>query len=123
MSATTQDTTREIASGREQEQRKQRPDGDEKAPETAFQRWWVRNRAWVLVLTAESFGACMGATARLLEDDEKGAAMHPMQVRCSASLTFLYVLCIYFPFFFGKNLKSKKLTNSTPLRSFSFAWH
>ncbi|KAF4537517.1 Drug/metabolite transporter [Lasiodiplodia theobromae] len=80
MSATTQDTTREIASGREQERRKQRLDDDEKAPDTAFQRWWVRNRAWVLVLTAESFGACMGATARLLEDDEKGAAMHPMQI-------------------------------------------
>lgn len=129
MSATTQDTTREIASGREQEQWKQRLDGDEKAPETAFQRWWVRNRAWVLVLTAESFGACMGATARLLEDDEKGAAMHPMQVRCSASFIFLYILiCVllFFSFLFfylESAFRSEELTNSTSFRSFSSAWH
>lgn len=103
MSATTQDTTREIASGREQERRKQRLDDDEKAPDTAFQRWWVRNRAWVLVLTAESFGACMGATARLLEDDEKGAAMHPMQVRCSQPCLFP---SIFFPAFYHSFLFS-----------------
>ncbi|OJD35254.1 uncharacterized protein BKCO1_1800038 [Diplodia corticola] len=55
-------------------------DDDEKTSLAAVQLWWQRNRAWVLVLAAESFGACMAATARLLEDDEKGAAMHPMQI-------------------------------------------
>ncbi|EKG18047.1 Drug/metabolite transporter [Macrophomina phaseolina MS6] len=53
---------------------------DEKTGQSAFQGWWQRNKAWVLVLTAECFGACMAATARLLEDNEKGTAMHPMQI-------------------------------------------
>ncbi|KAL1636394.1 hypothetical protein SLS58_009813 [Diplodia intermedia] len=79
MSATTaQDATGEAVPEQEQGQRH---GGDEKASAAALRRWWQRNRAWVLVLTAESFGACMAATARLLEDDEKGAAMHPMQKR------------------------------------------
>lgn len=63
-----------------QEQGSRQTHHEEKPAQSAFQRWWQRNKAWVLVLTAECFGACMAATARLLEDEDKGAAMHPMQV-------------------------------------------
>lgn len=63
-----------------QEQGSRQTHHEEKPAQSAFQRWWQRNKAWVLVLTAECFGACMAATARLLEDEDKGAAMHPMQI-------------------------------------------
>ncbi|KAK8193420.1 hypothetical protein HDK77DRAFT_372930 [Phyllosticta capitalensis] len=48
---------------------------------TARKRWWIRNRGWVLVLLSESFGACMAAMARLLENEEdESSSMHPMQI-------------------------------------------
>ncbi|KAK8251625.1 hypothetical protein IWZ00DRAFT_437007 [Phyllosticta capitalensis] len=48
---------------------------------TARKRWWIQNRGWVLVLLSESFGACMAAMARLLENEEdESSSMHPMQI-------------------------------------------
>lgn len=47
--------------------------------------WWARNKGLVLVIFAQSFGALMSVTTRLLETDgSHGAGMHPFQVAWSA---------------------------------------
>lgn len=46
--------------------------------------WWARNKGLVLVIFAQSFGALMSVTTRLLETDgSHGAGMHPFQVASS----------------------------------------
>ncbi|KAK7549307.1 hypothetical protein IWX46DRAFT_595639 [Phyllosticta citricarpa] len=56
-------------------------DSKEEDEPTGRRRWWIRNRGWVLVLLSESFGACMAAMARLLENEEdESRRMHPMQI-------------------------------------------
>lgn len=98
--------TEERASTQEQEQQQEERRDGEKVATSGLQRWWQSNKGWMLVLVAECFGACMAATARLLEDDEKGAAMHPMQVM-----------------FFYSLWNNKRLTRHfSLLRSFSCAW-
>lgn len=58
-----------------------RSPGSRKTWKRSKDEWWARNKGLVLVIFAQSFGALMSVTTRLLETDgTHGAGMHPFQV-------------------------------------------